>query len=83
MLSPTNTEQDRQAVLEREQAFNDVLAAVCIQYAICRFDDYAVFNYAFSVSHVSTLDFHPSLAGQACLSDVAAFVVANAVTGAG
>jgi lysophospholipase L1-like esterase len=71
MLSPTNTEQDRQAVLAREQAFNDVLAGVCSQYPMCRFDDYAVFNYAFSASQVSRLDyFHPSLAGQAALASL-------------
>ena len=71
MLSPTNTEQDRQAVLAREQAFNDVLAAVCSQYTICRFDDYAVFNYVFSASQVSVLDyFHPSRTGQAALASM-------------
>lgn len=71
MLSPTNAEQDRQAVLAREQAFNDVLAEICSQYPICRFDGYAVFNYPFSASQVSRLDyFHPSLAGQAALASV-------------
>jgi lysophospholipase L1-like esterase len=71
MLSPTNTEQDRQAVLAREQAFNEVLASVCGQYAICRFDGYAVFNYVFSAGQVSMLDyFHPSRAGQAALAAV-------------
>jgi lysophospholipase L1-like esterase len=71
MLSPTNTEQDRQFVLAREQAFNQVLKDVCSQYAICRFDDYAAFNYQFSASQVSKLDyFHPSLAGQAALASL-------------
>ena len=71
MVAPTNTEQERQAVLAREQAFNDVLAEVCSQYATCRFDDYAVFNYQFSASQVSKLDyFHPSLTGQAALATV-------------
>ena len=71
MLSPTNTEQDRQAVLARELAFNQVLAEVCGQYAICRFDDYAVFNYPFGPNQVSALDyFHPSLAGQAALASL-------------
>jgi lysophospholipase L1-like esterase len=72
MLSPFNTEQARQAVLAREQAFNQVLAEVCAQYAtICRFDDNAVFNYSFSASQVSKLDyFHPSLAGQAALAAI-------------
>jgi hypothetical protein len=71
MLSRSNTEEDRQAVLAREQEFNRVLAQICSQYAFCRFDDYAVFNYQFSPSQVSKLDyFHPSLAGQAALASV-------------
>lgn len=72
MLSPFNTEQDRQAVLAREQAFNRILAEVCAQYAaICRFDDLAVFNYPFSASHVSKLDyFHPNLTGQSILASI-------------
>jgi lysophospholipase L1-like esterase len=72
MLSPFNTEQDRQAVLAREQAFNEVLGDVCGQYAaICRFDDLAVFNYPFGAGHVSKLDyFHPNLAGQATLASI-------------
>jgi lysophospholipase L1-like esterase len=71
MLSPANTEQDRQAVLAREQAFNQVLAEVCGQYAICRFDDYAVFNHQFAAAQVSALDyFHPSLSGQAALASI-------------
>jgi lysophospholipase L1-like esterase len=71
MLSPSNSEEDRQFVLAREQAFNQVLADVCGQYAICRFDGGAVFNYEFRTSHVSTLDyFHPSLSGQATLATI-------------
>jgi lysophospholipase L1-like esterase len=71
MLSPFNSEADRQAVLAREQAFNQVLAEVCAQYAFCRFDGLAVFNYPFSASHVSKLDyFHPNLAGQATLASI-------------
>lgn len=71
MLSPANTEQDRQTVLAREQAFNQVLAEVCAAYAMCRFDDLAVFDYPFAARHVSRLDyFHPSLSGQAVLASV-------------
>jgi lysophospholipase L1-like esterase len=71
MLSPSNTELDRQAVLAREQAFNQVLAEICSQHAFCRFDDYAVFNYQFTASQVSKLDyFHPSLSGQAVLASI-------------
>jgi lysophospholipase L1-like esterase len=71
MLSPANTEQDRQTVLAREEAFNQVLADVCGQYAECRFDQLAVFNYTFTASQVSTLDyFHPSISGQASLASI-------------
>jgi lysophospholipase L1-like esterase len=73
LLSPFNTEQDRQTVRAREQAFNQVLAEVCArpQYAMCRFDGLAVFNYAFTAGQVSRLDyFHPSLSGQAALASI-------------
>jgi lysophospholipase L1-like esterase len=71
MLSLSNTEADRQAVLAREQAFNQVLADVCGQYSFCRFDNYAVFGYSFSTGQVSKLDyFHPSLSGQAALASL-------------
>jgi lysophospholipase L1-like esterase len=71
MLSSANTEQDRQAVLERERAFNGVLAEVCGLYALCRFDENAVFDYRFTASQVSKLDyFHPSRSGQAALASV-------------
>ena len=69
MLSLSNTEADRQAVLARVIQFNDVLAAVCGQYSFCRFDNNATFNYQFTTSQVSKLDyFHPSLSGQAALA---------------
>jgi lysophospholipase L1-like esterase len=69
LLSPYNTDADRQAVVDREDAFNQVLADVCSQYTFCRFDSDATFNYKFSASDVSTLDyFHPSLSGQAKLA---------------
>jgi lysophospholipase L1-like esterase len=71
MLSVSNTEADRQAVLARVQAFNQVLSDVCGQYAFCRFDGNAVFNYPFSAGQVSRLDyFHPSLSGQAALASI-------------
>jgi lysophospholipase L1-like esterase len=71
MLSRTNTEADRQTVLARERAFNDVLAQECGAYANCRYDGYAVFNYQFPRSQVSKLDFfHPNLSGQAALASV-------------
>jgi lysophospholipase L1-like esterase len=71
LLSPYNTEADRQAVREREMAFNQALASVCSQYTFCRFDDNATFNYQFSRGDVSSLDyFHPSLSGQAKLASL-------------
>jgi lysophospholipase L1-like esterase len=71
MLAATNTETQRQQVVAREQAFNQILAEVCAQYSRCRWDNKAVYNYRFSASQVSTLDFfHPSLSGQAALARV-------------
>jgi lysophospholipase L1-like esterase len=71
MLSPDNTETDRQAVLDRERKFNDELAQVCSRYANCRFDEYALFHYGFARTDVSKLDyFHPSLSGQSALARV-------------
>jgi hypothetical protein len=71
MLAADNAEADRQMVLARVRAFNDVLAEVCRQYANCRFDGYAVFDLRFTRSHVSKLDFfHPNLAGQTKIAQV-------------
>ena len=72
LLSPFNTEQNRQTVRARVQAFNQVLAEVCGQHVLlCRFDDLAVFNYPFTRGQVSQLDyFHPSLSGQATLASI-------------
>jgi lysophospholipase L1-like esterase len=71
MLAATNTDTQRQQVVTRELAFNQILADVCAAYARCRWDDKAVYNYRFSASQVSALDFfHPSLSGQAALAQV-------------
>src|SRR5829696_4877546 len=71
MLGATRTEAERQLVVARERAFNQILAEVCAQYSRCRWDNKAVYNYQFSASQVSTLDFfHPSLSGQAALARV-------------
>jgi lysophospholipase L1-like esterase len=71
MLAATNTETQRQQVVAREEAFNQILADVCAGNARCRWDDKAVYNYRFSASQVSALDFfHPSLSGQAALARV-------------
>jgi lysophospholipase L1-like esterase len=71
MLAATNTETQRQQVRSREETFNEILADVCTQYPRCRWDNKAVYNYQFSASQVSALDFfHPSLSGQAALARV-------------
>jgi lysophospholipase L1-like esterase len=71
MLGATRTEAERQQVVAREQAFNQILADVCAAYARCRWDGGAVNRYQFSASQVSVLDyFHPSLSGQAALARV-------------
>jgi lysophospholipase L1-like esterase len=71
LLSPANTEQNRQTVLARERAFNQVLAEVCSLHVKCRFDNLAVFNTQFTRGQVSGLDyFHPSRSGQAALASI-------------
>jgi len=71
MLSLSNTEAQRQAVLARVVAFNGVLADVCGRYAFCRYDENAVFDYVFTSGQVSKLDyFHPSISGQAALASI-------------
>jgi lysophospholipase L1-like esterase len=71
MLAATNTETQRQQVVAREAAFNQILTDVCAQYSRCRWDNKAVYDYRFSASQVSSLDFfHPSLSGQAALARV-------------
>jgi hypothetical protein len=44
-------------VVAREQAFNQILAEVCASYSRCRWDNKVVYNFQFSASQVSTLDF--------------------------
>jgi lysophospholipase L1-like esterase len=69
MLAGTNTEADRQAVLSQEQSDNSALAGVCAQFANCKWDNLATFNYQFATSDVSTIDyFHPSVSGQTHLA---------------
>ncbi|MEU6040923.1 SGNH/GDSL hydrolase family protein [Actinomadura sp. NPDC047616] len=73
LANPTSTAAAdvarRDRVRQRNIAFNTVLADVCGQYANCRFDGNAVFNYPFALSHVSGWDyFHPNESGQAVLA---------------
>jgi lysophospholipase L1-like esterase len=72
MLSTSNDEATRQQVLSQEEADNDALASVCAQFANCKWDGYATFNYAFQTSDISTVDyFHPSVTGQNTLAGIA------------
>ncbi len=69
MLNFFNSPADRQAVIDREAELNQVLENVCATWSNCRFDNYLTFNYDFTRSMVSKLDyFHPSLSGQATLA---------------
>jgi lysophospholipase L1-like esterase len=71
MLGATRTAAERQQVVDREVAFNQILVDGCRAYARCRWDNLAVYHYQFSASQVSTLDyFHPNLSGQAALARV-------------
>ncbi len=71
MLSSSDTEADRQQVVAREAAFNQILSQACDRYAQCRWDGYATYNYHFAAGQISTLDFfHPDLSGQAALADL-------------
>ncbi len=71
MLSSSNTETDRQTVLAQEQADNNALASVCSQFANCKWDNLATYNYAFKTSDISTIDyFHPSVSGQNTLAGI-------------
>jgi lysophospholipase L1-like esterase len=61
----------RDAVRQRNQAYNDVLRDTCALYVQCRFDGYAVFNTVFTASDITGRDyFHPSASGQAKLASV-------------
>jgi lysophospholipase L1-like esterase len=69
LLSPSDTAADRKAVLKRTKQDNKAIAAVCLQFAACRFDGFEAFNFGFTPAQVSTIDyFHPSLAGQEALA---------------
>jgi lysophospholipase L1-like esterase len=71
MFSAENTEEQRQLVVSRQQDFNRILAEACAQHRNCRWDGGAVYNYRFSGTHISTLDyFHPGIEGQAVLAEL-------------
>jgi lysophospholipase L1-like esterase len=69
MLNFFSSPADRQAVIDRGAELNQVLEEVCATWSNCRFDNHLTFNYDFTRSMVSKLDyFHPSLSGQATLA---------------
>lgn len=75
LKSPTSTKaadvQRRDAVQQRVNEYNAALEAACAATAKCRWDGYAVANYAFAKSDISTRDyFHPSTTGQKNLAAV-------------
>jgi|CXWL01.1.fsa_nt_gi lysophospholipase L1-like esterase len=61
----------RDRVRQRIVDYNTQLQEVCAQYIHCRFDNNAAFNWAFTVSDITTTDyFHPSIQGQAGAASV-------------
>lgn len=61
----------REAVRQRNQAYNNVLRDTCALFIQCRFDGYAVYNTVFTASDITGRDyFHPSTSGQAKLASV-------------
>jgi hypothetical protein len=69
MLRITNSEADRQRVVQRELELNEVLREVCAGWDRCRFDGGRTYGFQFTRAMVSRLDyFHPSLFGQATLA---------------
>ena len=71
--SDSSTDQARrQRVYQRVVDYNAELKAACTAYgAKCDFDDNAVFNFPFAMSHISTWDYyHPSTSGQAKLAEI-------------
>jgi lysophospholipase L1-like esterase len=75
LANPTSSAQAdvdrRNRVRQRVIDYNTVLAEVCGQSATCRFDGNVVFNYPFTLAHVSGWDyFHPNTNGQAVLASI-------------
>ncbi len=70
MLSSKASERDRAFVRDRNLAFNETLDKACAEFVQCRFDDYAVYDHAYTRDYVSIDFFHPSLLGQRQLADI-------------
>lgn len=72
MLSASATTAQRQEIVTQEQADNNALSTVCAEFSQCKFDNDAVYNYKFTSSDVSDVDyFHPSVTGQGALASAA------------
>jgi GDSL-like Lipase/Acylhydrolase family len=72
MLDASVTSAQRQQIVQQEQAYNQVLGAVCAEFSQCLFDNDAVYNVKFTSGDISSADFfHPSVAGQRELAKVA------------
>jgi lysophospholipase L1-like esterase len=71
-LSNAQADVDRRnRVRQRVVDYNIALAQACAAYATCRFDGNAVFDYPFTLSHVSGWDyFHPNTSGQRVLGEI-------------
>lgn len=71
-LSTATTDVERRnRVQQRVIDYNAVLAKVCAEHMTCRFDSNTVFNYRFTLAHVSGWDyFHPNTAGQQVLAEI-------------
>jgi len=75
MLSPANTEADREYVRERNIGYNTILHFLTLLGAIGHPDLYVsftdvTFTYPFTGEHISDIDcYHPSAEGQALISE--------------
>ena len=75
LANPTSFNQAdidrRDRVRQRVIDYNTQLQQVCAQYIHCRFDNNAAFNWPFTPTNISTVDyFHPNLTGQAGAASV-------------
>ncbi|WP_405581955.1 SGNH/GDSL hydrolase family protein [Streptomyces sp. NBC_01092] len=74
----TQSNQRRDTVQDRVEAYNEVLEEVCEKDRRCRFDDGAVYDFRFGTEQLSQWDwFHPSVNGQARLAEIAYRTVTN------
>ena len=75
LVNPTSTtttnENRRLQVQAQVNTYNAVLQQECSLLPRCTFDNYAVANYSFTSTHISTADyFHPSVEGQRVMASI-------------